>query len=130
MDIPDSLPTKQAFSLLEEFKNFAFKGNVVDLAVGVIIGGAFGKIVDSMVKDLVMPLVNLITGGQIEKSLGDRLNPKNTHVFLCGNPKMIGVTEKDPATGARSFSGLREFALPTCGCDESGAGVPYAQAMR
>ena len=42
MEIPDSIPTKQAFSLLEEFKNFAFKGNVVDLAVGVIIGGAFG----------------------------------------------------------------------------------------
>lgn len=51
-----------------EFKEFAMKGNVIDLAVGVIIGGAFGKIVDSMVKDLIMPLVNLITGGQIDYS--------------------------------------------------------------
>ena len=49
-----------------EFKEFALKGNVVDLAVGVIIGGAVGKIVDSMVKDLIMPIANLVTGGQID----------------------------------------------------------------
>ncbi len=48
---------------LAEFKEFAVKGNVVDLAVGVIIGGAFGKIVDSVVKDLVMPLIGLVLGG-------------------------------------------------------------------
>jgi large conductance mechanosensitive channel len=46
-----------------EFKNFAFKGNAFDLAVGVIMGGAFGKIVDSMVGDLIMPIVGAITGG-------------------------------------------------------------------
>jgi large conductance mechanosensitive channel len=46
-----------------EFKEFALKGNVVDLAVGVIIGAAFGKIVDSVVSDLVMPLVGLVFGG-------------------------------------------------------------------
>ena len=63
MEIPDSLPTKQAFSLLEEFKNFAFKGNVVDLAVGVIIGGAFGKIVSSMVDNVIMPLVGAVMPG-------------------------------------------------------------------
>lgn len=63
MEIPDSLPTKQAFSLLEEFKNFAFKGNVVDLAVGVIIGGAFGKIVSSMVDNVIMPLVGAFMPG-------------------------------------------------------------------
>ena len=51
-----------------EFKQFAMKGNVVDLAVGVIIGGAFGKIVDSVVKDLIMPLVNFILGGQVDFS--------------------------------------------------------------
>ena len=51
-----------------EFREFAMKGNVIDLAVGVIIGGAFGKIVDSMVKDLIMPLVNLVTGGQVDYS--------------------------------------------------------------
>jgi len=53
-------PTKGALTLFEEFKAFAFKGNVVDLAVGVIIGGAFGKIVDSLVKHLIMPLISLI----------------------------------------------------------------------
>jgi len=56
-------PTKAAFSLLEEFKNFALKGNVVDLAVGVIIGGAFGKIVDSLVKDILMPLIGKLSSG-------------------------------------------------------------------
>ena len=49
-------------ALLKEFKDFAVKGNVVDLAVGVIIGGAFGKIVDSLVADVVMPVVGLIVG--------------------------------------------------------------------
>ncbi len=49
-------------SMLQEFKEFAVKGNVIDLAVGVIIGGAFGKIVDSVVADLIMPLVGLVFG--------------------------------------------------------------------
>lgn len=56
-------PTKTAFSLLGEFKNFAFKGNVIDLAVGVIIGGAFQSIVNSLVKNLIMPLISVITPG-------------------------------------------------------------------
>jgi large conductance mechanosensitive channel len=46
-----------------EFKQFAFKGNAFDLAIGVIIGGAFGKIVDSLVGDLIMPIIGAITGG-------------------------------------------------------------------
>ena len=50
-------------SFASEFKEFALKGNVVDLAVGVIIGAAFGKIVDSLVKDLIMPIVGKIFGG-------------------------------------------------------------------
>lgn len=50
-------------SMLKEFKDFAMKGNVVDLAVGVIIGGAFGKIVSSLVGDLFMPVLGLLTGG-------------------------------------------------------------------
>jgi large conductance mechanosensitive channel len=50
-------------SIASEFKAFALKGNVVDLAVGVIIGAAFGKIVDSMVKDIIMPIVGRIFGG-------------------------------------------------------------------
>jgi large conductance mechanosensitive channel len=55
---------KKAFSLFEEFKNFAFKGNVIDLAVGVIIGAAFGKIIDSLVKNLVMPLISVVIPGE------------------------------------------------------------------
>jgi large conductance mechanosensitive channel len=47
----------------QEFRNFAFKGNAFDLAVGVIMGGAFGKIVDSVVADLIMPIVGVATGG-------------------------------------------------------------------
>jgi large conductance mechanosensitive channel len=50
-------------SMSSEFKEFALKGNVMDLAVGVIIGAAFGKIVDSMVNDLIMPIVGKFTGG-------------------------------------------------------------------
>jgi large conductance mechanosensitive channel len=57
-------PAKQALSLFEEFKAFAFKGNVIDLAVGVIIGAAFGKIVDSLVKQIIMPLVSVLLPGQ------------------------------------------------------------------
>jgi len=48
---------------IKEFKEFALKGNVVDMAVGVIIGGAFGKIVSSLVDDIIMPLVGKVTGG-------------------------------------------------------------------
>ncbi len=62
--------------LVEEFKAFISKGNVVDMAVGVVVGGAFGKIVTSLVSDLIMPLVGLITGGGSLKDmfvvLGDR----------------------------------------------------------
>ena len=64
-------------SFTSEFKEFALKGNVVDLAVGVIIGGAFGKIVDSAVKDLIMPIANLVTGGQIDYA--------NKYLVLAGN---------------------------------------------
>ena len=53
-------------SILSEFKEFAMKGNVMDLAVGVIIGGAFGKIVDSLVGDMIMPFIAAITGGGLD----------------------------------------------------------------
>ena len=52
--------------MLQEFRTFAMKGNVVDLAVGVIIGGAFGKIVESVVGDLIMPIVAWIMGGKLD----------------------------------------------------------------
>jgi len=50
-------------AIIQEFKEFAVKGNVMDLAIGVIIGGAFGKIVDSVVNDLIMPIIGRVTGG-------------------------------------------------------------------
>lgn len=53
----------QGDSMWKEFKEFAMRGNVVDLAVGVIIGGAFGKIVSSLVNDILMPLIGLLLGG-------------------------------------------------------------------
>ena len=55
-------------SIGQEFKEFAMKGNVMDLAVGVIIGGAFGKIVDSIVGDLIMPFIAWIMGGKLDFS--------------------------------------------------------------
>lgn len=54
--------------MMSEFKAFAMKGNVMDLAVGVIIGGAFGKIVDSLVGDVIMPIVSAILGGKLDFS--------------------------------------------------------------
>ena len=48
---------------MKEFKEFAVKGNVVDMAIGVVIGGAFGKIVSSLVSDIIMPLISAVTGG-------------------------------------------------------------------
>jgi large conductance mechanosensitive channel len=62
---------------MTEFREFAVRGNVVDLAVGVIIGGAFGKIVDSLVKDIIMPLVGLIFG---------KLDFSNLYVVLGSAP--------------------------------------------
>ena len=50
-------------SFISEFKEFAMRGNVIDMAVGVVIGGAFGKIVSSLVGDIIMPVVGVITGG-------------------------------------------------------------------
>ena len=50
-------------SILKEFKEFAMRGNVMDMAVGVIIGGAFGKIVSSLVDDVIMPVIGVLTGG-------------------------------------------------------------------
>ncbi len=73
-------PTKHVFSLLDEFKKFAFKGNVIELAIGVIIGASFGKIVDSLVKQIIMPLLSVILPGN-EGYLGWklRLNGMDIH---------------------------------------------------
>ncbi len=73
-------------SMMQEFKDFAIKGNVMDLAVGVIIGGAFGKIVDSVVTDLIMPIVGSIFG---------KLDFSNLFVILGQVPAGTGSTLAD-----------------------------------
>jgi large conductance mechanosensitive channel len=75
----------------KEFKEFAVKGNAVDLAVGVIIGAAFGGIVNSLVKDILMPLVGLVTGG---------LDFSNKFVVLKGAPG--GGSFNTPAEAAKA----------------------------
>ena len=85
-------------SFASEFKEFAMKGNVVDLAVGVIIGAAFGKIVDSIVKDLIMPIVGRVLGG---------LDFSNYFVMLSNAP----ADYKGPMTyEALSKAGVPLFA--------------------
>ena len=75
--------------MLREFRDFAVKGNVIDLAVGVIIGVAFGKIVDSLVNDVVMPAINAMTGGAVDFS--------NQYVVLSGS-----VAPGTPLAAART----------------------------
>jgi large conductance mechanosensitive channel len=77
-----------SMSIVSEFKEFAVKGNVMDLAVGVIIGGAFGKIVDSIVNDLIMPIVGKMTGG---------LDFSNYYIGLNGQPAGLTLSEAKKA---------------------------------
>ena len=69
-------------SMLQEFREFAFKGNVMDLAIGVIIGVAFGKIVDSVVNDLIMPIIGAVVGS---------LDFSNLFLILGKNPNNLTV---------------------------------------
>ena len=82
-------------SFTTEFKEFAMKGNVVDLAVGVIIGAAFGKIVDSIVKDLIMPIVGKIFGG---------LDFSNMFIMLSNPPADY--------KGAMTYDALTKAGVP------------------
>ncbi len=66
--------------LLKEFKSFAMKGNVIDLAVGIIIGAAFGKIVSSLVNDIIMPPIGLLVGG---------IDFKDLAITLSSNPAVV-----------------------------------------
>ncbi len=68
---------------LQDFKEFAMKGNIVDMAVGVIIGGAFGKIVSSLVNDIIMPVMSIVTGGDGYKNM--------KYVITEGSPAAEGV---------------------------------------
>ena len=79
--------------LLREFKDFAVKGNVVDMAVGVMIGGAFGKIVTSVVNDLFMPVLSLLTGGINTSAL-----------FLPLGPGTFQTIEEAQAAGVATFN--------------------------
>jgi len=79
---------------MKEFRAFAVKGNVIDLAVGVIIGGAFGKIVDSLVNDIVMPLISTLLGGRIDF----------TNLFI--------VLGSIPDNMPRTFDALKKAGIP------------------
>lgn len=78
-------------SMASEFKQFALKGNVMDLAVGVIIGGAFGKIVDSMVNDIIMPIVGKIFGGLDFSNMYLPLNGQESALALAEAKKLGAV---------------------------------------
>lgn len=79
---------------VEEFKAFAVKGNVIDMAVGVIIGGAFGKIVTSLVNDIFMPIISLLTGG---------INVSGLFVQLSGAEKYASIDAAKEA-GVATFN--------------------------
>jgi large conductance mechanosensitive channel len=81
-------------SVLKEFRDFAVKGNAIDLAVGIIIGGAFGKIVDSLVNDIVMPVISTFLGGHIDFT--------NLFVVLGSVPDGI----------PRTFDALKKAGIP------------------
>lgn len=68
-------------SVFQEFKDFVMRGNIIDLAVGVVIGGAFGKLVDGVVKGVIEPVVNLVKGEDATKSLFDGVGQLGTGIF-------------------------------------------------
>lgn len=77
--------------MMQEFKSFAMKGSVVDLAVGVIIGGAFGKIVDSLVQDIIMPVVGKFFGGLDFANYYFALNGQDSSLPLAEAKKLGAV---------------------------------------
>ncbi|HTD02937.1 large conductance mechanosensitive channel protein MscL [Undibacterium sp.] len=89
-------------SMMQEFKAFASKGNVVDLAVGVIIGAAFGKIVDSLVADIVMPIVGRIFGG---------LDFSNYYLPLNGQATTLTLVEAKKAGAVLAYGNFLTIAL-------------------
>jgi large conductance mechanosensitive channel len=89
-------------AVLKEFKEFALKGNVMDLAVGVIIGAAFGKIVDSIVADLIMPIVGKIFGG---------LDFANHYIALAGQPAGLPLMEAKKLGAVLAYGNFITVAL-------------------
>ena len=84
-------------SFLKDFKDFAMRGNVLDLAVGVIIGGAFGKVVSSLVSDILMPPLGMLLGG---------VDFSNKFINLTGTPAGVGPV----VTGDRLSGGIEGLA--------------------
>jgi large conductance mechanosensitive channel len=91
-----------SMGMVSEFKEFALKGNVMDLAVGVIIGGAFGKIVDSVVGDLIMPVVGKIFGG---------LDFSSYYVALAGQASGLPLAEAKKAGAVFAYGNFLTVAL-------------------
>lgn len=89
-------------SFTSEFKEFALKGNVMDLAVGVIIGGAFGKIVDSFVGDIVMPIVSKIFGG---------LDFSSYYIGLAGQPAGLPLAEAKKAGAVFAYGNFVTISI-------------------
>ncbi len=89
-------------AMLDEFKQFAMKGNVVDLAVGVIIGGAFGKIVDSLVQDVVMPPISKLFGG---------LDFANYYLPLNGQSTTLTLVEAKKAGAVLAYGNFLTISL-------------------
>jgi large conductance mechanosensitive channel len=89
-------------AMMQEFKEFALKGNVMDLAVGVIIGGAFGKIVDSVVGDLIMPVISKIFGG---------LDFSSYYVALAGQAAGLPLAEAKKAGAVLAYGNFITIAL-------------------
>jgi large conductance mechanosensitive channel len=89
-------------AMMEEFKKFAMKGNVIDLAVGVIIGGAFGRIVDSLVQDVIMPPIGKLFGG---------LDFASYYVPLNGQPYGLPLAEARKAGAVLAYGNFFTILL-------------------
>jgi large conductance mechanosensitive channel len=88
--------------MLDEFKKFIAQGNVLDLAIGVIIGGAFGKIVNSMVNDIIMPLIGLILKG---------VNVAGQFIALDGNSYVSIEEAKKAGTGVLAYGSFIQSSI-------------------
>lgn len=88
--------------MLKEFREFALKGNMVDLAIGVIIGGAFGGLVNSIVADILMPIVGVITGG---------IDFTNLYLQLAGEPVASNLEEARKAGATLAYGNFLTLAI-------------------
>ncbi len=89
--------------MFKEFKNFAMKGNVMDMAVGVIIGGAFGKIIGSVIEDLIMPLVGRVVGNVDFSNLYLPLSSKVAEAWQAGGLTLADAKKMGPVFAYGNF---------------------------